>query len=79
MLQLDSDMYEELAYAFARHLGSAPSHVDPTWDTNKPDLGFEGSNWDGSVPFMTPGARFAITPVGEGFRVDALELGARSD
>ena len=38
-------------------------------------MGFEGSNWDGSVPVMTPGSRFAITPVGEGFRVDALEFG----
>ena len=39
-------------------------------------MGFEGSNWDGSAPVMTPGSRFAITPVGEGFRVDALEPGS---
>ncbi len=38
------------------------------------DMGFQGSNWDGSVPVMTPGSRFAITPMGEGFRVDALEF-----
>ena len=37
--------------------------------------GFEGSNWDGSAPRMTPGSRFAITPVEDGFRVDALEFG----
>lgn len=40
-------------------------------------VGFEGTNWDGSAPVVTPGRRFAITPVGEGFRVHALEFGSR--
>ena len=46
MLQLESDVYSELAHAFVRHVGTKPSHVDPTWDTNRPENGFEGFHND---------------------------------
>lgn len=36
----------------------------------------EGSNWDGSVPTVTPGSRFVVSPVENDFRVYALPFGA---
>ena len=36
----------------------------------------EGSNWDGSVPTVTPGSRFAVRPVEDDFQVYALPFGA---
>ena len=39
----------------------------------------EGSNWDGSVPRVTPGARFVVRPVGDDFRAYALSFDTYED
>ena len=46
MLNLDDEVYQHIATAFAKHLGQPPSHVDSSWDTDEPDAGFEAFHMD---------------------------------
>ena len=46
MLDMDDEVYQHIAGAFALHLGQPPSHVDSSWDTVEPDAGFESFHSD---------------------------------